>query len=53
MAAFLHGRRLYLVETDLPPGVQLLAQSDEQSQIDRDVWLEKRAVELAQSLEVK
>jgi hypothetical protein len=53
VAAFLHGRRLYLVETDLPPGVQLLGQSDEQSQRERDAWLENRAVELAQSLEVK
>jgi hypothetical protein len=53
VAAFLHGRRVYVVETDLLPGVQLLAQSDEQSQLDQEAWLEKRAVELAQSLEVK
>jgi hypothetical protein len=53
VAAFLHARRLYVVETDLPPGAQLLGQSDEQSQREQDVWLEKRAVELAQSLELK
>jgi len=53
VAAFLHGRRLYLVETDLQPGVQFLAQSDEESQRDWGTWLEKRAVELAQSLQVQ
>jgi hypothetical protein len=53
VAAFLHGRRLYVVETDLQPGVPFLAQSDEESQRDWAAWLEKRAVELAQSLEVK
>jgi hypothetical protein len=53
VAIFLHERRLFLVETDMLPGVQLLAQSDEQSQSDRESWLESRAVALAQSIEVK
>jgi len=53
VAAFTHGRRLYLVETDLLPGMQLLARSDEQSQRELDDWLEKQAVDLAQSLVVK
>jgi hypothetical protein len=53
VAAFIHGHRLYLAETVLLPGVQLLAQADEQSQREREDWLEKRAVELGQSLEVK
>jgi hypothetical protein len=50
VAIFIHGPRLYLVETDLLPGVQLLAQNDEKSQLDRDTWLETRATALAQSI---
>jgi hypothetical protein len=53
VAMFVHGERLYVVETDMLPGVQLLAQNDERSQADREVWLEGRAVELAQSMNVK
>jgi hypothetical protein len=53
VAIFLDGRRLFLVETDLLPGVQLLAQSDEQSQLERESWLEGRAMALAQSIEAK
>jgi hypothetical protein len=53
VAMFVHGGRVYVVETDMLPGVQLLAQSDEQSQIDREIWLEGRAVTLAQSINVK
>jgi hypothetical protein len=53
VAIFIHGRRLFFVETDLLPGVQLLAQSDEASQRERETWLEGRAVALAQSMEVK
>jgi hypothetical protein len=33
--------------------VQLLAQNDEKSQLDREAWLESRAMALAQSIEVK
>jgi hypothetical protein len=51
VAIFIHGSRLYLVETDLLPGVQLLAQGDETSQHERETWLEGRAVALAQSIE--
>jgi hypothetical protein len=50
VAIFIHGSRLFLVETDMLPGVQLLAQSDEKSQLDRDSWLEGRAVTLAESI---
>lgn len=53
IAMFVHGDRLYVVETGMLPGVQLLAQNDERSQADREVWLEGRAVELAQSMNVK
>lgn len=53
VAMFLHGGRVYLAETDMLPGVQLLAQNDEQSQRDREIWLEGRAVTLAQSMDVK
>jgi hypothetical protein len=53
VAIFLHERRLFLVETDLLPGVQLLAQGDEQSQLERESWLESRAVALAQSIEAR
>ncbi|MGA2176261.1 MAG: hypothetical protein ABSH38_14895 [Verrucomicrobiota bacterium] len=53
VAAFIQGRRIYVVETDLLPGVQMLAQGDERSQSEREEWLENRAVELAQSIEVK
>jgi hypothetical protein len=35
------------------PGVQLLAQNDEASQLERLIWLEGRAVTLAQSMDVK
>jgi hypothetical protein len=50
VAAFIHGQRVYLVETDLLPGVQLLGGSDAKSQEEREVWLEQRAVTLAQSV---
>jgi hypothetical protein len=53
VAMFVHGERVYVVETDMLPGVQLLAQNDNQSQLDRMVWLEGRAVTLAQSMDVK
>jgi hypothetical protein len=53
VAIFLYGSRLFLVETDMLPGVQLLAQNDEKSQLDREAWLESRAMALAQSIEVK
>jgi hypothetical protein len=53
VAAFIHGRRVYLVETDLLPGVQMLAQGDERAQADYGEWLEGRAVELAQTIAVE
>jgi hypothetical protein len=53
VAIFIHGPRLFLVETDLLPGVQLLGQGDEKSQLDREAWLESRAVTLAESIEAR
>lgn len=53
VAMFVHGARVYGVETDMLPGVTLLAQNDDLSQNDRLVWLEGRAVTLAQSMDVK
>jgi hypothetical protein len=53
VAAFIHQNRVYLVETDLLPGVQLLSKDDDASQEARDEWLEKRALELLRSVEVK
>jgi hypothetical protein len=53
VAAFLSGQRVYVVETDLLPGVQMLAQGDERAQSDYGDWLEGRAVELAQTIEVQ
>ena len=53
VAAFISGLRVYVVETDLLPGVQMLAQGDERAQNDYGEWLENRAVELAQTIEVE
>jgi hypothetical protein len=51
VAIFIYGSRLYVVETDMLPGVQLLAQNDLTSQHEREGWLEGRAMALAQSIE--
>jgi hypothetical protein len=53
IAMFVHGNRVFAVETDMLPGVTLLAQNDEKSQEERDQWLENRAVTLAESMDVK
>lgn len=53
VAAFISGSRVYVVETDLLPGVQMLAQGDERAQADEGDFLEGRAVELAQTMEVQ
>jgi hypothetical protein len=53
VAAFIRGQRIYVVETDLLPGVQMLAVGDERAQADYAEWLEGRAVELAQTIEVE
>lgn len=53
VAIFIHDHRLFIVQTDMLPGVQLLAQSDEKSQGDRESWLESRAIALAQSIEFR
>jgi hypothetical protein len=53
VAAFIANDRVYLVETDLLPGVQLLSKDDEDAQKGRDEWLEKRAADLLQTIQVK
>jgi hypothetical protein len=53
VAIFVHGRRLFLVESDTLPGEALLAQSDEKSLLDREAKLEDRAVALAQSMDAR
>jgi hypothetical protein len=53
VAAMIHDKRIYLVETDLLPGVQLLSKSDDASEAERDVWLENRAVELLRSMQIR
>ncbi len=53
VAIFIHGRQLFWVETDMLPGVQLLAQSDERSQREQESWLESRAMTLAESIEAR
>lgn len=51
VAAFVHGERVFLVETDLPPGVQFLSKEDDISKLDD--WLENGAVDLTRTVEVK
>jgi hypothetical protein len=53
VATFIHQKRVYLVETDFLPGVQLLSKSDDASEEARDQWLENRAVNLLRSIEIK
>ena len=53
VALFINDNRVYLVETDLIPGVQLLSKNDDASQAARDTWLENRAVQLAESITTK
>jgi hypothetical protein len=53
VAIFIHGRRIFVVETAMLPGLELLAQSDEKSQLERELWLEDRAVDLAKSMEAR
>lgn len=52
VAVFVHGDRLFLVETDMLPGVSVLAQNDLKSQEERDTWLEGTAVALAKTIEI-
>jgi hypothetical protein len=53
VATCIHQQRVYLVETDLLPGVQLLSKEDDASEQARDEWLENRAMELLRSIEIK
>lgn len=47
-AAFIHANRIYIVEFDLPAATKALWQGTEQEQ---NLWLEKRAVKLAQTIQ--
>lgn len=51
VAAFIYLNRVFVVETDLPPGVQFLSKQDDQSALDDK--LEQNAVGLAQSIELR
>jgi hypothetical protein len=53
VAAFIHQKRVYFVETDLLPGVQVLSSSDPATQDSLDEWLENHAVELLGTMEIK
>ncbi len=53
VATFIRQQRVYLVETDFLPGVQLLSNNDDASEQAREEWLENRAVELLRSIEIK
>ncbi len=50
VAVFVHNYRLFLVESDMLPGVSVLGQNDLASDGDRDLWLEGVAMRLAQSI---
>jgi hypothetical protein len=49
-AAFIHNNRIYLVEFDLPTATKTLWHGTEQEQIQ---WLEKKSIELAQTIQTK
>jgi len=53
VATFIHQNRVYLVETDLLPGVELLSKDDDASRQAREEWLENRAIQLLRSIEIK
>jgi hypothetical protein len=53
VAAIIRQDRVYLVETDLLPGVQLLAKDDDDAQVERDQWLENRAIGLLRTMQIK
>jgi len=51
VAAFVHQNRVFVVETDLPPGVEFLSKQDDEGALDER--LERNAVALAQSIELR
>jgi hypothetical protein len=53
VATFIHQQRVYLVETDLLPGVQFLSKNDDASEQANDEWLENHAMDLLRSMETK
>ena len=53
VAAFIDQNRVYLVETDLLPAVQLLSKDDDESRQAREKWLENRALELLRSIDIR
>jgi hypothetical protein len=52
VAACVQGERVYLVETDFLPGVRLISKNDSDSEVARDEWLEDRAVQLLETIQV-
>jgi len=53
VAEFVQGNRVYLVETDLVPGVQLLSKNDDESMAALNEWLENRALELLKTMAIR
>lgn len=53
VAVFVRNHAVYLVETDLLPGVQMLGRNDDASVRERDHWLEDRALALAQTMDIR
>jgi hypothetical protein len=51
VAAMVFQNRVYLVETDLPPGVQFLSKQDDEGALDEK--LENYAVDLLRSVEIR
>jgi hypothetical protein len=51
VAAFVHQNRVFLAETDLPPGVQFLSKQDDLTALDEK--LENSAVDLIRSMETR
>jgi hypothetical protein len=53
VATFIHQQRIYLVETDLLPGLEFLSKNDDASEKANNDWLEGHAVELLQALDTQ
>ena len=53
-AAFIRGNRIYIAETDLPTATTILWKNQpDESEQKHDEWLENRAVELVQTIQIK
>jgi hypothetical protein len=53
VATFVARQRVYLVETDYLPGMQLLSNNDEAADQAQNRWLENRATDLLRSMETR